>query len=234
MFVDKSNKQLRAFVYNFNTDAFSAKNYSLVHHTMLTNATQIEYLKNYKDTNTNYVVVVNDGDLCVMGINVEREVVGWARWTTNGTFKQIVEVDDSLYCLVERTNGLFLEKLTTDDVYLDCHHTSSSTSSSYTGANGLQGQTVKVIANGNTHADITVTAAGNFTLSEVSSNTHIGYGYTSTAKTLPITFNLGNSLVSGEKVRKLFAELQMHKSKSAKVDNKTVSFRTLGLSLIHI
>lgn len=232
MFVDKSNKQLRAFVYNFNTDAFSAKNYSLVHHTMLTNATQIEYLKNYKDTNTNYVVVVNDGDLCVMGINVEREVVGWTRWTTNGTFKQIVEVDDSLYCLVERTNGLFLEKLTTDDVYLDCHHTSSSTSSSYTGANGLQGQTVKVIANGNTHADITVTAAGNFTLNEVSSDTQIGYGYTSTAKTLPITFNLGNSLVSGEKVRKLFAELQMHKSKSAKVDSKTVSFRTLGSGLL--
>ena len=52
---------------------------------------QNEYLKNYKDTNTNYVVVVNDGDLCVMGVNVERDVIGWSRWTTNGTFLQVCE-----------------------------------------------------------------------------------------------------------------------------------------------
>ena len=142
MFIDKSGKQLRAFVYNFNTDAFSAKNYSLVHHTMLSTATQIEYLKNYKDTNTNYVVAVNNGDLCVMGVNVERDVIGWSRWTTTGTFLQVCEVDDALYALVTRANGTFLEKLTDEDVYLDCHITTASTGSSYAGANGLQSQTV--------------------------------------------------------------------------------------------
>ena len=30
LFPDKSGKQCRAFVYNFNTDAYSAKNYSLI------------------------------------------------------------------------------------------------------------------------------------------------------------------------------------------------------------
>ena len=233
MFIDRSAKQLRAFVYNFNTDAFSAKNYSLVHHTMLSNATDIEYLKNYKDTNTNYVFVVNNGELCVMGINVERDVIGWSRWTTTGTIKRIVEVDDSLYCLIDRANGYFLEKLTEEDIYLDCHFSTSSTGSAYAGANGLQSQTVKVIANGVTHNDVTVTAAGNFSLNVVSSSTQIGYGYTSTAKTLPITFNIGNSLISGERIRKLFAELQLHKSKSAKVDGKIVSFRNLGSNLLN-
>lgn len=232
MFIDRSSKQLRAFVYNFNTDAFSAKNYSLVHHTMLSNATDIEYLKNYKDTNTNYVFVVNDGDLCVMGINVERDVIGWSRWTTNGTIKRIIEVDDSLYALIDRDNGYFLEKLTEEDIYLDCHFSTSSTGSAYAGANGLQGETVKVVANGVTHNDVAVTAAGNFSLDVTSSSTQIGYGYTSTAKTLPITFNVGNSLISGEKIRKLFAEVQLHKSKSAKVDGKTVPFRNLGSGLL--
>ncbi|WP_440913515.1 hypothetical protein [Candidatus Pelagibacter sp.] len=232
MFIDKSGKQLRAFVYNFNTDAFSAKNYSLVHHTMLSSATQIEYLKNYKDTNTNYVVAVNNGDLCVMGVNVERDVIGWSRWTTNGTFLQVCEVDDSLYALVTRTNGTFLEKLTDEDVYLDCHISTSSTGSSYTGADGLQSQTVAAIADGTVHADITVDAKGNFTLTRVSSSTQIGYNYTSTVKTLPITFQLGNSLVSGEKIRKMFAELQFFKSKSAKVDGRTVPFRNFGSSLL--
>jgi hypothetical protein len=234
MFIDKSGKQLRAFVYNFNTDAFSAKNYSLVHHTMLTNATQVEYLKNYKDTNTNYLFVVNDGDICVMGVNVEREVIGWSRWTTNGNFLQLTEVDDSLYALVQRTNGIFLEKLTDEDVYLDCYYTSSSTSSEYAAANGLHNETVAVVADGTVHANVTVSAAGNFTLARISSSTQIGYGYTSTAKTLPITFQIGNSLVTGEKVRKLFAELQFLNTKSAKVDNITIPFRNLGNNLLDV
>lgn len=233
MFIDRSAKQLRAFVYNFNTDAFSAKNYSLVHHTMLSNATEIEYLKNYKDTNTNYVFVVNEGDLCVMGINVERDVIGWSKWTTNGTIKRIIEVDDSLYALIDRTNGYFLEKLSEEDIFLDCHFSTSATGSAYAGANGLQSQTVQVITDGLTHDDVTVDAAGNFALNVISSSTQIGYTYTSTAKTLPLTFNVGNSLLSGERIRKLFAELQLYKTKSAKVDGKSVSFRNLGSGLLN-
>lgn len=234
MFVDKSGKQLRAFVYNFNTDAFSAKNYSLVHHTMLSNATQIEYLKNYKDTNSNYLFAVNEGDICVMGVNVEREVIGWSRWTTNGNFLQLTEVDDSLYALVSRTNGIFLEKLTDEDVYLDCFYSSSSTSSQYAAANGLHNETVSVIADGTVHNNVTVTAAANFTLDRVSSSTQIGYSFTSTAKTLPITFQVGNSLITGEKVRKMFAELQFDNTKSAKVDNVVIPFRNLGNNLLDV
>ena len=154
------------------------------------------------------------------------------RWSTTGTFLQVFEVEDSLYVLVTRSNGSFLEKLTDEDVYLDCHITTASTGSSYAGANGLQSQTVAAVADGTVHADVTVDAKGNFSLSRVSSSTQIGFNYTSTAKTLPITFQLGNSLVSGEKIRKMFAELQFFKSKSAKVDGRTVPFRNFGSSLL--
>ena len=167
-----------------------------------------------------------------MGVNVERDVIGWSRWTTTGTFLQVCEVDDALYALVTRANGTFLEKLTDEDVYLDCHITTASTGSSYAGANGLQSQTVAVVADGSVQADVAVDAKANFSLSRVSSSTQIGYNYTSTAKTLPITFQLGNSLVSGEKIRKMFAELQFFKSKSAKVDGRTVPFRNFGRSFL--
>jgi len=137
-----------------------------------------------------------------------------------------------LYALVSRTNGLFLEKLTNEDIYLDCFLTSSSTASAYAGANGLQNETVEAMADGLVHGDVTVDSAGNFSLTTTSSSTQIGYGYTSTAKTLPITFQLGNSLTTGEKVRKMFAELQVYKSQSVKVDGKTVPFRRLGTGLL--
>lgn len=242
LFVAKGGKSLRAFVYNFNTDAYSAKNYSLVHHDILANATKIAKLTNYNNTNTNYVFCVNgDGDLAVLGVNTEFSVVGWMLWNTTGFFKDICVVDDSLYTLVQRydndgstlNTGLFLEKLTTQEIYLDGFHTSSVQGQSFTGAQGLEGLTVSVVADGVVHPDVTVDAAGNFTLTRQSNSTQIGFNYTATGKTLPLVFNLGGQGSLGEKVRKVFAELQLYQTKSFKCDGYIVPFRNFGSSLLN-
>ena len=241
LFADKSGKQCRAFVYNFNTDAYSAKNYSLIHHDILTGASQISHLKNYGDKNTNYVVTLNsDGTLGVLGINVEFSVVGWNKWTTHGQFKGLGVVDDTLYVLTRRydndgstlQSGLFLEKLTEDEVYLDGYHTSSATASSFTGAVGLEGQTVQVVADGTNHPDVTVTAAGNFTLTRSSSSTQIGNTYVATAKTLNLIMAGAGQSTMGEKLRKVLVDIQLHQSKTLEVDGMTVPFRELGTTLL--
>ena len=242
LFSDKSGKQCRAFVYNFNTDAYSAKNYSLIHHDILTGATQIAHLKNYSNNNTNYVITLNsDGTLGILGINVEFSVVGWNKWTTNGNFKAISVVDDSLYTLTQRYDndgstlqtGVFLEKLTEDEVYLDGYHSSSATATSFTGAVTLEGQTVQVVADGLKHPDVTVTAAGNFTLTRESSSTQIGNTYTATAKTLNLIIQTGGQSTLGEKMRKVLVDLQLYNAKALTVDNITVPFRELGTALLN-
>ena len=242
LFPDKSGKQCRAFVYNFNTDAYSAKNYSLIHHDILSGATQIAHLKNYANNNTNYVVVLNsDGTLGILGINVEFSVVGWNKWTTHGNFKAIGVVDDSLYALTQRYDndgstlqtGVFLEKLTEDEVYLDGYHTSSATATSFTGAVTLEGQTVQVVADGLKHPDLTVTAAGNFTLTRESSSTQIGNSYVATARTLNLIVAAGPQSSLGEKIRKVSVDLQLYQSKTLEVDNVTVPFRELGTTLLN-
>jgi hypothetical protein len=242
LFVAKGGKQLRAFVYNFNTDAYSAKNYSLVHHDIIQDATKLAYLTNYNNTNTNYVFVVNgDGDLCVLGVNTEFSVVGWMKWNTNGNFKDLCVVDDNLYALTQRydndgstlNTGVFLEKLTTEEIYLDSFHSTTATGSSFTGAQGLEGQTVNVVADGLIHPDVTVDAAGNFTLSRTSSSTQVGFNYTATGKTLPLVLNIGGTTSLGEKVRKVFAEIQLYDTKAFKVDSITVPFRNFGSTLLN-
>ena len=97
-----------------------------------------------------------------MGVNVERDVIGWSRWTTTGTFLQVCEVDDSFVCISHTSKRNFFRKITDEDVYLDCHITTASTGSSYAGANGLQSQTVAAVADGTVHADVTVDAKGKF------------------------------------------------------------------------
>lgn len=242
LFVAKGGKQLRAFVYNFNTDAYSAKNYSLVHHDILSGAGRIASLTNYANTNTNYVFCTNsDGSLGVLGVNTEFSVVGWMKFTTNGNFKDLTVVDDRLYTLVQRfdndgstlNTGLFLEKWSEDDIFLDSYHTTSATSSTFTGAQGLEGRTVKVVADGVLHPDVTVDNAGNFSLTRSSSSTQIGHNYDSTAKTLPLVFNIQGQSTLGEKVRKVLVELQLQDTKSCKVDDIVVPFRNLGSSLLN-
>ena len=242
LFVAKGGKQLRAFVYNFNTDAYSAKNYSLVHHDILSGADRIAVLTNYANTNTNYVFCTNtDGSLGVLGVNTEFSVVGWMKFTTEGNFKDLTVIDDRLYALTQRMDndgstlntGLFLEKWSEDDIFLDSFHTTSLTGTSFQGAQGLEGRTVKVVADGLLHPEVTVDAAGNFALTRSSSSTQIGHNYTSTAKTLPIVFNTSGQSTLGEKVRKVLCELQLQNTKSCKVDDITVPFRSLGSSLLN-
>ena len=242
LFVQKGGKQLRAFVYNFNTDAYSAKNYSLVHHDILSGATQAAFLKNYDNINNNFVFVINgDGTLGVLGINTEYSVVGWMLWNTNGFFKDIGVVDDKLYALVKRYDndgstlnaGVFLERLTEDDIFLDGYHTTNISGSSFTGAAGLEGKTVQVVADGLVHPDVTVTAAGNFTLTRTSASTQIGYSYNSTMKTLPVQIASANLSTLGERVRKVMCEIQFFETEACKVDGITIPFQDLGLQLLN-
>ena len=241
LFVQRGGKACRAFVYNFNTDAYSAKNYNLVHHNILSGAGELAFVKNYDNINNNFVFALNsDGSMAVLGINTEYSVVGWTKWTTNGLFKNMCVVDDSLYVLTQRyvadgstsETGLFLEKLTTDDVYLDQYYNSNVTASSFSGAQGLEGETVQVIADGLTHPDVTVNSAGNFNLTRSSSSTQLGYAYNSTVKTLPLQVASANLTTLGERVRKVMVELQFYQTKHCKVDGYSVPFRAVGSALL--
>ena len=242
LFPQKGGKVVRAFVYNFNTDAYSAKNYNLVHHDILTGCDNLAFVKNYDNTNNNFVFANNDdGTMAVLGVNTEYTVVGWTKWTTNGFFKDLCVVDDKLYTLTQRyasdgstlNTGLFLEKLTEDDVWLDGYHSSDTVGQAFAGAQGLEGKTVSAIADGLIHPDVTVDAAGNFALTRSSSATAIGYNYTATAKTLPIQVAGANLTTLGERVRKVSCELQFDETKYAKVDSYTVPFKNVGSGLLN-
>lgn len=162
-------------------------------------------------------------------------------WNTNGFFKDIGVVDDKLYALVKRYDndgstlnaGVFLERLTEDDIFLDGYHTTNISGSSFTGAAGLEGKTVQVVADGLVHPDVTVTAAGNFTLTRTSASTQIGYNYESIMKTLPVQIASANLSTLGERVRKVMCEIQFESSQSCTVDGFPVAFREFGSNLLN-
>lgn len=84
-----------------------------------------------------------------------------------------------------------------DAYFLDCGLSyNGSASDFFIGLDHLEGEVVKVIADGKVHPDCTVTS-GAITLDYAASVVHVGFGYTAKMKTLPIEQNVEDGSSQG-------------------------------------
>lgn len=254
MFISANGRELRGFVFDFNSDGYYAKNYTIVSHDVLNNPQDIAFVRAHKNTNQNYVFIVNNnGELAVFGINVEKQVAGWSRFTTNGKFKKVVAVNDGdtdpetqrLYALVERTRKkddgtditcYHLERLTENTIYLDGYVPVDNTpaDASITGLTVFANQTVNIEADGIVHADKTVSSfatGGNITLDDNYSAVNIGYNYTSKLTTLTLPVQLNGQPYRGEQITKVSSLVNVNNTQALTIDGTDISFRFTGQSL---
>jgi hypothetical protein len=229
-----NNTELRAFSYNYNTDGYTAKNYTLVSHHILDNPIDIAAVRSFADTNSNYVFVVNSsGNLGCMSVNVEKDVLGWSRFTTDGNFKKVCEVDNALYALVERTVDstaqIYLEKMEDSDFYMDSYLAETSTPQTSITLDHLSNESVRVLTDGSVHANITLNGSGVGTLSGTFTNVSAGLHYESNIETLPATVIIQNQYSQrGEQVTKKRADIILQNTQALTFDGYDVTFQTLN------
>jgi len=254
MFISANGRELRGFVFDFNSDGYYAKNYTIISHDVLNNPQDIAFVRAHKNTNQNYVFIVNNnGELAVFGINVEKQVAGWSRFTTNGKFKKVVAVNDGdtdpetqrLYALVERTRKkddgtditcYHLERLTENTIYLDGYVPVDNTpaDASITGLTVFANQTVNIEADGIVHADKTIgtfAGGGDLTLDDNYSAVNIGYNYTSKLTTLTLPVQLNGQPYRGEQITKVSSLVNVNNTQALTIDGTDISFRFTGQSL---
>ena len=160
--------------------------------------------------------VHSDGGLVGLTYDRANGAVGWHDHDIGGS--GIVEsitaipsgAEDQVYLSVKRTiNGStvrYIESLTTidfgDDVadafYVDSGLTyDGSATTTITGLNHLEGETVSVLADGAAHADKTVTG-GAIALDRSSTKVHVGYGYSSIVETLRMEAGAEDGVAQGK------------------------------------
>lgn len=160
--------------------------------------------------------VHSDGGLIGLTYDRANGAVGWHDHDLGGA--GIVEsitaipsgAEDQVYLSVKRTiNGAtvrHIETLTTidfgDDVgdafYVDSGLTySGSATTTITGLNHLEGETVAILADGAAHADKTV-SGGSITLDRSSSKVHVGYSYSSIVETLRMEAGADDGIAQGK------------------------------------
>lgn len=160
--------------------------------------------------------VHTDGRLIGLTYDRANNAVGWHTHPLGGsaTVESITAIpsgsEDQVYLSVKRTINsatvrhiVYLKSINfgtdiSDAFFLDSGLTyDGSATTTISGLNHLEGETVSILADGSSHADKTV-SGGSITLDRSSSKVHIGYSYTSLLQTLRLEAGAEDGVSQGK------------------------------------
>lgn len=194
----------------------------------------------------------NDGKLVALTINENQEIRGWHLHELGGNaFVESIAVipsedgnEDDLWMIVKRTidgstvryveymGQYFQDELTTQNAYfLDCGITyNGSSTTTITGLDHLEGETVSILVDGACHANKTV-SSGEITLDRAGTVVHVGYHYNSimTTNTIEGGGTKGTSVNKTKRINRVgvtFYETVNAKVGTTESDLTQISFRT--------
>jgi hypothetical protein len=246
MFVQKSGRKVRTFVYNFDIDGYKAEDltYFSEHYTAGTNGT-IKEIAYAQEPDSVIYAVQNDGNILAGVFNREQKVIGWSKITTEGSYEQVTTIaedeEDQVWVVVNRTidgaTARYIEVFDsgdgtgTTDGYSDSYLTYSGVATTtLSGLDHLEGETVQIKVNGATHADKTVTS-GAVTLDVSATTATVGLPYTTTIETLDEDFDVGRGTMLGQRVSWVEPILRVYKSNIPTVDGQTLPQRDPSMEM---
>ncbi len=156
-----------------------------------------------------------DGVLIGLSYDPANNTIGWHQHPLGGTavVESITAIpsgsEDQVYLSVKRTINsatvrhiVLIKTLSFDTIddafFVDSGFTySGSATTTITGLNHLEGETVQILADGSTHADKTV-SSGSITLDRSASKVHLGFSYDSLVKTLRMEAGAEDGIAQGK------------------------------------
>lgn len=236
IFVDRTGKSVREFLFSYNEDSYTAGTVSLLASHLLNAPVDMDVLKGTANDDANYVYFVNgDGTVGVYNTLRSQEVSGWTKWTTSGEIESVAVVVDDVYFVVKRTiNGSvvrFLEQLDSS-TYTDANKTVvlGSPGTAVTGLAHLNGQESRVRADGEVRANATP-GSGSITLAETATNVEVGLDYTTTVTTMPINMDFQDGPTLTRKKRIVKVVPNVYESLGISINGDRFIDRNFGLSL---
>lgn len=160
--------------------------------------------------------VRSDGELLGLSYDPQNNTIAWHEHTLGGTgvVESIASIpsgsEDQVYLSVKRTinsvetrhivymKPIYFGADVTDAFYVDSGLTySGSATTTISGLDHLEGETVQILADGAAHADKTV-SSGSITLDRSSTKVHVGYSYNSVVKTLRMEAGADDGVSQGK------------------------------------
>jgi hypothetical protein len=254
LFLQRAKRKIRELAYNFDVDGYVAPDMTiLAEHISETGFNEMSY---QQEPNQIIWAVREDGQLAGLTYQREQQVVAWHRHIFGGAFSTGNAVCESVatiptndkeyqtWVIIKRTiNGVtrryveyinqfdFTETDNTTFNFLDSQLAyDGSATTTITGLDHLEGQTVSVLANGSTHPDRTV-SGGSITLARSSTKVKVGLPYTSILQTMRIDAGSQNGTSQAKTKRIYNITVRLYESIGVEVgpnlsNMETIPFRS--------
>ena len=236
LFVDRTGKSVREFLFAHSEDAYTAGTVSLLAAHLLNSPVDMDASRGTSTSDANYVYFVNgDGTVAVFNTLRAQEVGGWTKWTTNGTVEGVSVVVEDVYFLVKRTiNGVtkrYLETLGADTYTDACAKVSLSTpGSTITGLGHLDGEECRVRADDSVMANKTP-SSGSITIERNADVVEVGLNYTTKVQTMPLNMDFQDGPILMRKKRIVKVVASLYESLGVSVNNEYMVDRSFGTAL---
>jgi len=220
LFLQRAKRKIRELAYNFDTDGYIAPDLTILSENItFSGVIQMDY---QQEPFSIVWCVRIDGKLTGMTYNRLQDVVAWHEHDFGGTDAKcksvaVIDVDtdeDQVWVIVERTiNGAtkkYVEYLTPYNFNSDLEEIhfvdsgltySGASTSTLSGLDHLEGETVKIIINGATHPD-KVVSAGSISLDIATTDAVVGLGYSSLLQTMRI--DEGSGITDQTKTKRIY------------------------------
>lgn len=234
LFVQRTGKSINQFVFLEQVQSNQARSISTLASHLINNPIKLSVSRGTDVTDANYVYILNDdGDLTVFNTLIAENVQGFSTWITTGDIKSVAVVDNRAHFLVERTIGggqvFYIEK-EDDDLNTDSgvREVNINPVSTLTGLGHLEGETVKVKADGAVRED-EIVSGGQIPIDPPARINEAGLEYLPIIKGMPLAQILqnGSNVFLKKKIQRV--AINMFESNGVIVNGQRIADRTIGL-----
>lgn len=181
LFVARNRQEIREFLYTDLEQAYQATDLALLSRHIITAPVDQDF-----DASRRLLFLVrDDGKFATLTVYRAEQVAAWTLHETSGSVKSVSVVGDDVYLLIDR-DGTYTIELFDDAFYLDSALAGESeeATTTWSGLDHLEGQTVSVLADGVVQSD-KVVSSGSITIDSAAETVQIGLPYTHKVEPLP-------------------------------------------------
>ena len=228
LFAARNGRELREFLFADVEQAYQSNDLALLARHLID--TPVD--QDYDPLGRLFHIVMADGSLATVTVYRAEKVTGWSRQETDGRFLAIAVVDRTVYTVVDRAGGRFIERfdatLSTDSALTG---SDAGGKSLWSGLGHLEGRTLAAVADDAVHPPVAV-AGGAIALSGPATAIEAGLPFASRIRALPPVVQTVRGASHGSPVRLVEAVFRLLGTRMLRIDTgagpRTVPFRTLG------
>ena len=244
IFLQRSGKALREFLFSDAELSYQSNNISLLSSHLLKSPVKIAFRRATSTDDGDLLMIVNgtDGTMAAYSIHRSQKVVAPSEFITDGTYEDCAVDIDDIYVIVKRTINSntkhYIERLDDDrttDASFQLFDGSSDgnkpTSTTVSGLSHLEGKTVECVRDDIFLGEKTV-SSGQITIDQVPTTyVEIGLHYDVLAKTLPAEPRLASGTMVGRKKRIVAVSPVLNQTQNIAINGNEVSLKQFPYTL---